>query len=289
MASVDIGFIIPTCIQSDIHLKHLNKCLNSIAKFHPNSQIIVINDTPIHFNLNYDNQIEKIKETFADCLDIKIVKSVNPGSGELQTFKVLLENPDFKCEKAVIMQDAMVLLEALPLVEINSLDDVRFLWHFTNHILQWNSIPEPLNDYNSKNYITTHTDLLMDCILTDFRDNMDFQKFAINRLRNMRSWVGCFGCCCIINKSAIKKMDELVPFIDTFVRYTNKRYRCSAETLFALICHFIFPENDFTKSIDGLYYDGMNLNPYNQSTFELEDGLQWCARNKYIGKISFNR
>ena len=286
-----IGFIIPTCIHTNIHLKQLNRCLNSIATFHPHSQIILINDTPDILENNFNDGIQKIIKQFNNILDISIVKSLNAGSGELQTFKVLLETPAFKCETAVIIQDAMVLLEPLTILEAQLIEQypVQFLWYFTNHILQWDSILEPETEYNRLNNITTHKDLLIDCILTDFRDNLDFQKFAINRLCNMHLWVGCFGCCCIITKSAVKKMQELVPFIDTFTKYTARRYRCCAESIYALICHFVFQNNDFRKSVDGLYYDGINVNSYNGSSDGLENGVKWCARNKYIGKISFGR
>jgi hypothetical protein len=288
----EYGFIIPTCIHSNIHLEQLNRCINSIAQFHPHSQIIIINDTPSTYQHIYNHQIEDLPETYKHILAISIVKSINPGSGELQTFKVLLETPDFTPDKAVIIQDAMVLLEPLPIQREHLQEPVKFLWYFTNHRLQWNTILEPLSKYNSRNYILTHTDLLIDCILTDFRDNLNFQKFAINRLRNMNEksclWVGCFGCCCVISKTALKKINDTVPFVDTFARYTLRRNRCGAESLFALICHFVFPEYDYSNSIDGLYYDGIKVNSYNGRA-DGSGNISWCARNKYIGKISFGR
>lgn len=300
----DYGFIIPTCIQSTIHLEQLNRCINSIAQFHPHSQIIIINDTPPTYQPIYNHQIEHLPETYKDILAISIVKSINPGSGELQTFKILLENSDFKPDKAVIIQDAMVLLEPLPIQSGHISDSIKFIWYFTNHRLQWNTILEPLTEYNNQNYIINHTDLLIDCILTDFRNNLHFQKFAINRLRKMNEntclWVGCFGCCCIISKTALKKMNDTVPFIDTFTKYTLRRNRCGAESIFSLICHFVFPEYNFSNSVDGIYYDGVNVNSYNGKSNGLEtisgnvsgnvsENILWCARNKYIGKISFGR
>jgi hypothetical protein len=323
-----IGFIIPICIQSEIHLNQLNRCINSIARYHPNINIILLNDTPPNTNANANTNtntnntittedINIMLESFKNVLDITIVNSLKAGSGELQTFKVFLEYANF--DKAIIIQDSMTLLEPLPANKLDSIEDVQFLWHFTNHILQWDSILESPSEYNSKNYITTHTDLLIDCIISDFRDNIYFQKFAINRLRQLSNnndngnrngngkhnttaigpvnWVGCFGCCCVITKSAIRKMQKIVPFVDILVKYSNRRYRCATESLFALICHYVFPDNDYSNSFDGLYYDGISVNPYNGSKIGLEDNLddnlddnlEWCARNKYIGKISFNR
>jgi hypothetical protein len=292
-----IGFIIPCCIKTDIHLNQLYRCIKQIIKFHPTIPIILINDTPPSAIYNqFNDAIAKLCNSEEQSI-LEVVPSINLGSGELQTFKILLEHTN-KFDKAIIIQDCMILLHTLD--NLDCIDKVQFLWYFSNHTLQWNSILEPENEYNIKNYIQTHTDLLIDCIITDFRDNLEFQKFAINKLRyihmntNANAWPGCFGCCCIITKTALEKMNSIVPFIDTFIKYSNRRYRCAAETIFSLLCHFCFPEIDFNNSYDGIYYDGFNINPYNGKHIKLDkldnlDNLTWCARNKYIGKISFNR
>lgn len=274
---MSFGFIISTCITSKLQYDQLSRCINSIRTHHKENYILIINDTKNKLEYN-------IKELFENDNKIIIVSSINQGSGELQSFYFFQKQNYF--DTAVILHDSMILLEALDNIkDIN----IKFIWYFSNHITQWDIINEPITNYNIENNIRTHTDLLQDCILSDFRDNVQFQKFSLHCLKDKKKWVGCFGTCCIINKETLQRIENIVPFIKTFTQYTNKRYRCAAESIFALICHFIYNHIDFTKSYDGLYYDGSNENKFHNKPCEFDNNLKWYAKNKYIGKFSFNR
>ena len=48
-----ITFIIPTCIQKEIHLNMLIKCIESIRCFHKESFIYLINDSDENYNKEF--------------------------------------------------------------------------------------------------------------------------------------------------------------------------------------------------------------------------------------------
>lgn len=272
------GFIIPTCCREDIHLRQLLRCISSIRKYYPNKDIILINDS----NDNYN-----IVNEFVNDTNIHIIKSYNKGSADQQIFKVLLKTDLFN--KAVFMQDSMLLNKKLE--GIDEILDIKFIWHFTNHRVHWNIIKEPITQFNKNNNIISHTDLIRYHILTNYNDNKDFQKFALNKLQKMNEWCGSIGSCCIITKSALTYMNNYVNFIDKFIDYNSNRLRRVNESVFPLICYYCYQNIKFEDSYDGLYYDGMNhggVTHLRNKPTEF-DNLQWCAVHEFFSKISFNR
>ena len=269
-----LGFIIPSYCATELHFRQLNRCIDSIRKHYQHNKIIIINDYS-KFDIETHYQNDK---------NIIVVKSLNKGGADMQTFKIFMEYDLF--DKAVIMQDSMMLENKL--VNTESVENIKFLWHFTNHVPHWDIIPEPRTEYNIKNGIVMHTDLIRDKIKNDFSSNTEFSQFSFDKLIKKNEWVGCFGCLCIISKKFLIQMNSKVNFIDTFVKYTDNRDRRAAESIFALICHFVLRDDKFYESYDGLYYDGVHANPYvNVPTGY--DGLLYCCRKFYFSKVSFNR
>ena len=271
------GFIIPSCCRNDIHLRQLHRCIDSIRQFYLYTFIIIINDSIKKYNLQ--NEFEKDKY-------IVIINSYNKGSADQQVFKILLETNLFN--KAVIIQDSMLLNKKLK--NINEIN-LQFIWHFTNHRVHWDIIKEPKTEYNIKNNIISHTDLIKHNVLRDYKDNEDFQKYVLNKLKNKNEWCGCFGSLCIIDKKTLKILNNNVNFVNIFINYTSNRNRRVNESIFSLICHFSFPEINFENSYDELYYNGYNhggnFNLINKPTGF--DNLKWCSVHNYFSKISFNR
>jgi hypothetical protein len=271
------GFIISTSIRTNIHLNQLHRCISSVKKYHPDNDIIIINDS----NDNYNLEIELKKYD-----KLHIIKSLKKGSGDQQTFKVLSETNLF--DKAVILQDSMLLNKKLE--NIDEINSVMFLWHFTNHRVHWNNIREPTSQYNIDNNIITHTDLIAHHVLTYYNAHPSFQIFALKSLLRMDKWCGCFGPTCIIDKETLLKLNKEVNLIDIFPNSTSNRDRRTSESIFALICHYVFPNIDFENSYDGLYYDGndkVNLNLSGTATGF--DDLKWFKVRNYFSKIAFNR
>jgi len=274
-----VGFIIPTCVKSDIHFNQLKRCINSIREFHENIKIILIDDSDDEY------KIQTIQYFESDD-NIYIKNSLIRGSADQQCFKILLQTELF--EKAIFMQDSMLLLK--PIDNIDNIELI-FIWHFTNHRIHWDKIREPNSIYNTKQNIRNHTDLVANNVRRDFNENKEFQNYALHMLKNKHLWCGCFGSLCIINKNTISFLNDKTSFVDKFVNATSNRDRRANETIFSLICHFKYPNRDFEKSYDHLYYDGYvyggNSDMVGRDTGF--DNLKWCAFHEYFSKISFNR
>ena len=67
---MDFGFIIPTRFREDVHLRQLQRCINSIRKFYLNKHIILINDSPEKYD---------IVKIFSGHKNIKVIKSYKKG------------------------------------------------------------------------------------------------------------------------------------------------------------------------------------------------------------------
>ena len=276
---MSFGFIIPICIKNNIHFNQLKRCLRSIRIFYENIEIILIDDSDIEYT-------KQIKEYFKTDNNIVIKESLIKGSADQQIFKVLLETELF--EKAIFIQDSMILNKKLEGIdEIN----LKFIWHFTNHRVHWDVIKEPKTEYNIKHNINSHSDLIIHNVLRDYNDNNEFQKYVINNLKNNNQWCGCFGSLCIIDKKSLNILNDNINFIDKFINSTSNRDRRVNESIFSLICHFKYPENNFENSYDGLYYDGNtyggDCKMVNKNTGF--DKLKWCAVHNFFNKVSFNR
>lgn len=276
---MDFGFIIPTCIRNNIHFNQLKRCINSIRNFYENIKIILIDDS----NIEYTKQIEYY---FKYDNNIVIKESLIKGSADQQVFKVLLETELF--EKAVFIQDSMILNQKLE--GINDID-IKFIWHFTNHRIHWDVIKEPDTEYNIKNNIISHSDLILHNVLRDYKDNKIFQNYVIHKLKNKNEWCGCFGSLCIIDKKSLIFLNDNINFVDKFINSTSNRDRRANESIFALNCHLSFPENNFEKSFDDLYYDGYTYGGDSKMVNKNTgfDNLKWCSVHKFFSKVSFNR
>ncbi len=271
------SFIIPTCIKEQIHFNQLIRCIESIFKYHCDSNIYIIDDSDENYKKNNQNLLNNYDNLF-------IINSIIKGSADQQIFKIILDINN-NSSHFIIIQDSMFL--NLKLCNIEYIKDIKFLWHFTNHRLDWDNIIEPGTEYNINNNITTHTDLIKNCIKKDYSNDINFYNYAINALNNKNIWVGCFGNCCIVTKDFIYKLNEKTNFVNKFMNYTSNRERRANESIFSLLCYYYFPQN-YEQSYDGLYYDGINVNKYFNKPTEF-DNLVYCCKNYYVSKISFNR
>ena len=276
------NFLIPSCIKNEIHERQLERCINSIRQFHSENIIYIINDS----EKDKDDIYKKLSEKYTNLI---VIESLYKGAGETLCFKFILENEKNGCdENYVILHDSMIL--NIPLTNIEMIQDLQFLWHFTNHIIHWDSIIEEQTEYNINNSIITHTDLLKHHIIRDYSFNETFTNFCIDLLINQCKWCGCMGFCCITNKKSMQTINNTIPFIDIFLKLSNRnrRNRIVNESIFSIICHFIYQDTNFKNSYDGLYFDGYKCNNYAGIPCGF-DNLQYLGRNNYIGKISFSR
>jgi hypothetical protein len=246
------SFIIPICIQQNLHLNQLKRCIESVIKYHIDSNIYLINDSDDSFNLLIQNYIKYIN----------------------------INNTVY-----IIIQDSMFLNRALDNIE--KVESINFLWYFTNHRMDWDKILEPESDFNKINNIKTHTDLIRHHLINNYIEDINFLNYYIESLKNKNNWVGCFGNCCIITKKCLDFLNKNTNFVKKFINNTTNRERRMNESIFSLMCHYYFPQN-YENAYDGLYYDGINVNEYSNKPTGF-DNLKYCCRKKYISKISFCR
>jgi hypothetical protein len=273
-----LSFIISVCIRNIQHFNQLKRCIESIKLYHCESNIFLINDSDDSFNKCILEYIEKFE-------NIKIIQSKLKGSADQQVFKIILENDD-KSSHYIIIQDSMILNKALE--EIELIENIKFMWHFTNHMVDWDRIIEPQTEYNMMYNIITHSDLIKHNLKNNYFQDEKFLEFALQCLEQKESWVGCFGNCCVITRKCVKYLNDKTQFSEKFIQnYTNRERRAN-ESIFSLICHYYLPQ-DYSNSYDGLYYDGINVNNFAGKVTEFDNSLVYCCKNKYISKLSFCR
>lgn len=260
---MNFGFIIPTHCSLPQHKSSLLKCIESIRKFYPKNMIVIINDK------------SSIKLSFTDDENIEIVDSCIEKGGEVNSYIMFLENKYF--DKAIILHDGMYMKKKL--IDIEKIDNVLYIWYFTNHRFHWSFINEPKSEYNQVNNIRNHDDLILHCINKyDFNEN--FKKYSLKLYHQKHKWSGCFGLQSIITHNFLVVLQEKTNIITVFKKFNNRRLRMVAESLFAIACQFVLGNDISEKSYDGLYYDGIN---------PVETKPGYCCDKEYFKKISFNR
>jgi hypothetical protein len=272
-------FIVTTCIKNNIHENQLLRCLESIIRYHKNTQIYLINDSDNSYDIFFHDLESKY-------YNVKVIPSYNKGCGEQQIFKFILDCNEIGYNDNIIyIHDSVVIKREFD--NIDCIDTLRFLWHFTNHRIHWDNILEDKTPYNITHHIVTHSDLVKHYIIKYYK-NPDFVNYALFLMNHKDKWVGCMGYQCIIKKQCLVHINEVINFADIFIMFNTKRERVINESIFSIICHYVLCNSNFEKSYGGLYYDGIHNNPgaYKELGF---DNLKLVGENKYFAKISFSR
>lgn len=232
-------FIVPTCVREDKHLNTLKECLSSIRKHHEDLIVIIVDFTT---TLTMPSEFNNILFEYPDD---KI-------PADMLTYDFLIKNK--YAEKSLVIQDSMSLQSKVDYENIQ----FAYLWYFKNHIKEWSIIKEPQTEYNSKNHIYVHDDLVIDCIKN--YTSGSFKNFALEFYHEKEKWNGCFGCLTLINISLLEKLNQETNIIQTMKCMTNNRMRRAIESIFSIACQYTF--EDVPSSLDGLYYDGVYHNNF---------------------------
>ncbi len=276
----DFGFVIPSYCSTDTHFLQLKRCLDSIIKFHPDKQIIVIDD---YSDIKLDEKLKEYK-------NVKVIMSPVKSAGDMVTYKVFKGNPLFK--KGVIIQDSMVLEKEL--TNIMDIERIKYIWYFTNHRLHWHVVKEPQTDYNKEHGIRVHNDAVID-VIKRFVTKEDFKEYALDMFMTKDKWSGCFGCLSIVDYDFIETLNDKTGIVDLLMTMNDNRLRRVAESIFALSCQFILGEEVFETAYDGLYYDGKKIPNNRRKINGSEIGfpnnvmVNQVCKNNYISKVSFDR
>jgi len=119
--SSDLIFVIVSYIKNEKQQELLKRCIESINRFHPLDQIVIIDDNS---ELPLLPKSERLK-------NYQIIKSEYHRAGELLPYYYYWKYQGFGSKKMVFLHDSMFLSRALTKEETDS--DVRFHWHFETH------------------------------------------------------------------------------------------------------------------------------------------------------------
>jgi len=259
----NLGFIIPTHCSKKEHILSLNTCISNIRMFYPNNKIIIVNDDSTEDIVLYNNE------------NVEIIDSIVKKGGEVNPYILYLENKYF--DKAVIIHDGMYIKKKLE--NIDKIENVMFIWYFTNHRTDWCFIKEPKSEYNKSNNIETHDDLIIHCV-KKYPFTEEFKEYTLSLYYYKLNWCGCFGIQSIITHNFLHKLESKTGIVTVFKNFNSRRLRMVGESLFSIACQFILGDEVFEKSFDGLYYDG--IHPVKKS-------YGYCCDKTYFKKKSFNR
>jgi predicted O-methyltransferase YrrM len=249
--SIDrFGFMIAACLRTNEHLIQLHRCLSSIQTYNPKQQRVVVMD--------HTSSSELVALAIESNPDVRFELGTEPIPADMLLLQYFKKNKYF--EKAVLLQDSMLLKNTIFDEEIDHVKDIQYVWHFTNHRKHWHTIREPESDYNERNGIVTHDDLINHIIDTKI-DKEYFKQYCKGLYPHKDMWCGCFGTCCIISHDFLIRLDKETDIIHLQQQMITNRLRRAIESIFALACQYM-TKRSMEDSYDGLYYDGEYSNNF---------------------------
>jgi hypothetical protein len=236
----EFGFIVPSCPQNITHKKYFYDCINSIYKYHPGIDIVVI-----FSNASDQSVITEIKKEFPLLIYESSILNISADMLALFYYKL---NNYFK--KAIVIHDGMKVLSQFNVTDVN---DINYIWYATIHQLMWDKIKEPESDFNKKNNIIVHDDLNK-YIINHLIINDEFKKYCQSIYMSKEKWSVCFGPCYIITYDFLIKLDNDTNIIDLMMKMHDKRMRITIESILPLACQYS-AKREIHSGYDGLYMD----------------------------------
>jgi len=220
------------------------ECLDSIRLFHPTNTCVVVIDFTSNKSL-----VESLVQQYPAVI---FERETAQYPADMQLLKYFKEKHYF--DTAILLQDSMRVKKEFIVEDVRN---IQYIWHFNNHRTEWNSIKEPVTDYNTEHKIVTHDDLVHHVIAR--LPPSDFAEYCKEIYPKKNLWSGCFGGCCIITYDFLLELDIKTHIIELESTMTTNRLRRVIESIFALACSFT-NNRYITDSFDGLYFDGTRGN-----------------------------
>jgi len=210
---MSFGFIISRHVNNEKTNKYWNDCVQSIRRFYPNREIIVIDD----------NSKRKFVNPEMEYTNIKFIKSEFPGAGELLPYYYFLKFKFFS--NAVIIHDSvffqkrihfenLLKYHVLPLWHFDYREDIHNCMRLANHLNEADVITQQLN-FNPVQSLT---------------------------FRTTEKWHGCFGVQTIINYDFLHNIQKKYN-IFTLLKYIRRRNeRCALERIMGAIFYREYTE-----------------------------------------------
>ena len=248
----DVGFIITRHVNSKETNKVWKICISQIRQNYPDAKIIIIDD-----NSNY---------AFVDTSDVdlhncEIVNSEFKKRGELLPYYYFYKNKWF--DQAVFIHDSVFINNT---IDVEHVDDVRFLWHFNGG--------EHENEANIERLLS----------VLNYKDDL------IRLFRDKSRWKGCWGVMSVVSHSFLQRIMEKYGIERLLEHVQNREDRMAMERVFGVVCMYEKPEMFANPSIFGYYEDHKNNRNSNDYSYDqyVED-VQNGNMRASINKLFFGR
>lgn len=203
-------FIITRCVRNKKTDKYWKECCRRIRTFHKEKIIIIDDGSDPDFvskDIEFDNT--------------DVMTSEYPKRGEILPYYYFYHNK--WAEHAVILHDSTFLQRQLS--QEHFVEDVRFLWHFTNMYISPTIHHKIMNHPTLRSYID-----------------------------GRQKWVGCFGVQSIISHEFLTTIYVKYRLNEFLHIIKNRNDRMDFERVFAFICINEFPKLLHKPSICGNIY-----------------------------------
>jgi hypothetical protein len=239
-------FIITVYLSQPHHETILKLCIKRVQLFHPDSDIIILNDSHgIHISIDQTS-------------NLKILDTMYPRCGEVNAYLWACENKNLY-EKFFYIHDSAFLISRIN-IDIKTIH-YRPLWYSSSHIHEDTSSPEISN------------------IIHNFKIN---NKDIHVRAHRMQLGYGSivFGGMAVFSRTFIDFLSEKTNFQSIAHLFTTRKLRCFFERLLYIILGDFYDINNFTSySICG---DIINHEQVFCSSTFLNSNI---SSNSYIVKI----
>lgn len=198
-----LGFVITRHVNSLETNQYWKECCRCIRLLYSDAVILIVDDNSNRTYIDPVNEAEVLKLT-TNC---HVIQSEFPGSGEILGYYYFYRTRWF--DKAIIMHDSVFIQKRL---DVDSVTDVRFLWHFDNH--DWDT----------------------DAQIMDLMKNAKMPEHIVSIYTQKHRWYGCFGVQSIITRDFLSILIDkynlwaFIPFIN------NRSDRMCMERIFSVLC-----------------------------------------------------
>lgn len=220
--SGDFGILIPASIRHQNQYDWLNQIIIQLSTLYPSAPVVVIDDgSTSPLNLNLPNVTVIKPDTYK-------------GAGEMLPYYLLWNNRWFK--KALIIHDNVYLKRQ---IDIDGINDVRFLKTAINHREHWHINLAPITDYNKKHGIYNHDDEILDFLKRAYKPDHPFYQHAMDIYHDKNAWVVCFGCQSVITLDFLDRLHKSTDILNVMPLVTTRRERMVMESLMGIACIYM--------------------------------------------------
>ena len=230
------GFVVVRHVSNELTNRYWNECCMCIQNIYStNAKILIIDNGS---NYEYVKPI-----TSVNMENVTIVKSEYEKCGEIVGYYYYYKIKPFY--RAVILHDTMFVKQSINF----TVDDVKFLWHFSGTISPNESTPSVRGFLESMGGNLTH-------IYDQYR------------------WVGCMGTASVITHAFLSTIVEKYDFFNKTLPLMNvKPHREAMERVFAIACLSLKPSMLVDPSVFGDIFEYYGSSHFDMRSYDYNSYL----------------